>query len=87
MQGKAKRECFDIDIEVPVRPGDDRLPFLDRMPRDHELEAVHSVLPTLQIFPVPESCVGHPIIYHCQAAKYCGEAVMYRITFLLCLCL
>ncbi len=40
MQGRAKRECYDIDIEVPARPGDDRVPFLERIPRDHELDAV-----------------------------------------------
>ncbi|BDA43339.1 SWI/SNF-related matrix-associated actin-dependent regulator [Coccomyxa sp. Obi] len=25
-QGKARRECFDIDIEMPLRPGEDRAP-------------------------------------------------------------
>lgn len=40
-QGKARRECFDIDIEVPLRPGEDRAP-----PAAHDPE-IDSVRPSI----------------------------------------
>lgn len=36
-QGKARRECFDLDIEVPLRPGEDKAPALTP---DPEIEVV-----------------------------------------------
>ena len=39
-QGRARRECFHFDIAAPPRGWPERVPLLERIPRDKELDAV-----------------------------------------------
>ena len=44
-QGKAKRDCYHLDYEVPPRGWAERVPVFEKIPQDKELDAVTPFLP------------------------------------------